>query len=382
MKKKKLNRDKIAQHITNVMLEKHSEEEKEFKEWMATNAYAMNIAEGLSDSKNLNKKLNNLKYPYKEKDALLLIGKIERIQKRRRFVFSGVAAIVAAVFFLSMILWYDIPSKKQSITVVNENISVLQETPMLILSNGNTIELNQIGDTISIDGTLKSADISKIAPQISSSEKGELIVPSKCTYTLILSDGTKVILNSNSRLVFPQTFTGESREVELTGEAYFEVSKDSKHPFIVKSGAYKVKVYGTKFNMNCYDNSMKTFLLEGSVAVSIKNEEEKMLYPMQLASVNGDNLKIENVVESDTYLAWLSDNFVFNALPLDKVVGMLEQWYGVEFDKSFNINKPVFITGMFDRKINLPELIKLIEDIAEVEIINKDSIYHINGKDM
>lgn len=380
MKKKKFNRDKIARHITNVMLEKHFEEEKEFEMWIATNTYAANILKGLSNPKILSKKLSYLKYPNKEEDALLLIKKIEMIQKRRRLVSSAMAA-ASAILFLSMIVWYGIISKEESITIAEANKTASQEMLMLVLSDGNMIELNKVNDTLIVDGVLRSVDITKIAPQINGNEKGQLIVPSKCTYRLILSDSTKVILNSNSKLIFPQTFTSERREVELIGEGYFEVTKDDKRPFIVKSGDYTVEVHGTKFNMNCRSHSMKTFLLEGSVSVSINNEKKKMLHPMQIASFDGDSLRIENVEEKDIYLSWLSNNFAFNALPLEEVVREIEQWYGVSFDKSFSIMKPLFVSGMFDRGVDLSELIKLIEKIAEVEIVNKNGIYFIKSKD-
>lgn len=379
MNKNNLNREKIARHITDVMLEKQPKDENEFQEWVVSNEYASEIMKELSDSEKLEKKLSNFQCKEKEKDRLLLITKITRIQKRRRLILST-ASVAAAVLFLTMIVWHESTPEKESI--IGNVKSSIPETPKLILSGGNTILLGEVSDTLTIDGILKSEDIVKITPEISGDGMEQLIVPSMCTYTLMLSDGTKVTLNSNSKLSFPQTFAGKTREVELTGEGYFEVSKESDRSFIVKSGDYKVEVHGTKFNINCYDNSMKTFLLEGSVSVRSNNVTKKQLRPMQLATIDGNELKIENVTKSDTYLSWLSNNFIFDALPLDSVVDILERWYGVDFNRSFEMGKPVFITGMFERNIDLAELIKLIEKIAEIEIVNKEGIYHIKSKNM
>ena len=99
------------------------------------------------------------------------------------------------------------------------------------------------------------------------------------TRNVILPDGSSVLLNRHSSLSYPKRFKSDNREVQLTGEAYFEVSKDQKHPFIVQTEHINVQVLGTHFNVDAYRNSpeVKTTLLTGSVAVSNKRNSVRMI---------------------------------------------------------------------------------------------------------
>lgn len=154
-----------------------------------------------------------------------------------------------------------------------------------------------------------------------------------------LPDGSVVMLNSNSTLSYPAEFDGKQREVKLLGEAYFEVSKDPKHPFIVNTPYQaSIKVYGTKFNVEAYakDSMLTASLKEGSIALSYLGKDgkmkEQMLLPGQSVSYRDDELPMlmgDNIVDINT--AWTQGKIIFRNTPLKEVIHELEKTYNVKF---------------------------------------------------
>ena len=141
------------------------------------------------------------------------------------------------------------------------------------------------------------------------------------TRTVRLPDGTSVTLNHYSSLSYPERFKSDDREVELSGEAYFEVSKDSKHPFIVQTETIDVQVLGTHFNVDAYPDNpdVKTTLLTGSVAVSNKNNSVRMvLKPNEVAIYNKVEQKLTRKVleNAGDEISWRHGEFIFDDLPL------------------------------------------------------------------
>lgn len=154
-----------------------------------------------------------------------------------------------------------------------------------------------------------------------------------------LPDGSVVMLNSNSTLSYPAEFDGKLREVKLLGEAYFEVSKDPKHPFIVNTPYQaSIKVYGTKFNVEAYakDSMLTASLKEGSIALSYLGKDgklkEQMLLPGQSVSYRDHELPTlmaDNMIDINT--AWTDGKIIFRNTPLQEVIHELEKTYNVKF---------------------------------------------------
>lgn len=150
-------------------------------------------------------------------------------------------------------------------------------------------------------------------------------------YQLTLPDGTQVWLNSASSLKYPSTFAAAgSREVELKGEAYFEVAKDKVHPFLVTTEKQEVEVLGTHFNINAYDDdpNIRTTLLEGSVKVT-EGTQLKVLKPGQQAVSNGNTIRV-NEVDTEGAVAWKNGYFDFNEENLENIMNKIARWYDVE----------------------------------------------------
>lgn len=155
-----------------------------------------------------------------------------------------------------------------------------------------------------------------------------LEIPRGGEYALQLADGSRVWLNAETRLRYPVTFAGTERRVELTGEAYFEVSKDATRPFIVRANGVDVRVLGTSFNVAAYGAEVVTTLVEGRVAVEA-GSERVTLEPDRQAVWDGKQMEVRQV-DASNYGLWRKGIFYFEDRRLEEILDALARWYGVE----------------------------------------------------
>jgi ferric-dicitrate binding protein FerR (iron transport regulator) len=173
-------------------------------------------------------------------------------------------------------------------------------------------------------------------------------------YQIILSDGTRVWLNALSSIRFPTAFTKGTREVQVSGEAYLEVTKNSKQPFFVKTAGPEVQVLGTSFNISAYEaESAKTSLLEGSIKV-----DKQLLLPGQ-AYKNGQ--VINTNIEQD--IAWKNGIFNLNELLLKEAMNQLARWYNIEIVYD-GVLPPFNFYGEMGRDLSLNEMIKILNNLG------------------
>ena len=174
---------------------------------------------------------------------------------------------------------------------------------------------------------------------------------------LQLADGTTVWLNAGSKLSFPISFKNQAeRKVNLIGEGFFEVTKNAKQPFIVHTSQMDIKVLGTSFNVNAYENenNITVALKEGKVSLlkefNGKTKEVISLNPMEVAMYDMNNNKIIHTKETDLdrYIAWKDGMIVFFDDPIGKVVSRLENWYNVDIEVKDARLINYHITGTFN----------------------------------
>ena len=195
-----------------------------------------------------------------------------------------------------------------------------------------------------------------------------LTVPRGKQYQLILPDGSRVWLNAASSIRYPASFTGNTRQVEIAGEAYFEVAKDVAHPFRVNAGETRVDVLGTHFNITAYeeDEDVKTTLLEGSVKVSRAGGAGNLLRPGQQArltkNASGPASAIVLVDHAPVgeAVAWKDGIFFFNRSSLQTVMRQIARWYDVQVVYEGDI-QPMEFGGKISRNSNLSEVLKILE---------------------
>ena len=187
------------------------------------------------------------------------------------------------------------------------------------------------------------------------------------TRNVILPDGSSVLLNRHSSLSYPKRFKSDNREVQLTGEAYFEVSKDQKHPFIVQTEHINVQVLGTHFNVDAYRNNpeVKTTLLTGSVAVSNKSKSVRViLKPNEIAIYNKVEEKLtckvlENVEDE---ISWRQGEFIFDDLPLQEIARELPNSFGATIHIADTALQNYRITARFRNGEDLTTILSVLHN--------------------
>jgi|WetSurMetagenome_2_1015567.scaffolds.fasta_scaffold00491_14 transmembrane sensor len=157
----------------------------------------------------------------------------------------------------------------------------------------------------------------------------EISVPYGYKKTVILPDGSNVVMNAGSYIKYPERFSSASRNIEFGGEGLFKVTKNKACPFVIKTGMYHVKVLGTTFNLNNYgDNPFFTVTLRtGKVQVNF-NEDQICLKPGEQLDFNKRNGQIERKdVNADNYSLWTKGQLYFNRTPIQDAVKMLQRYY-------------------------------------------------------
>ena len=200
-----------------------------------------------------------------------------------------------------------------------------------------------------------------------------LSTPQNATADVILSDGTEVTLNADSRLIYPQCFNGNTREVELQGEAYFKVHHDAKHPFVVHAGSVNTKVLGTEFNVRAYAaNDSHVTLLQGSVMVS-SSSLSKVIKPGEDVAFNGTSLSVRSV-DTEEFTAWKQGEFYFDNETLLDIAKAIGRWYNVSviFQNPEKMHTHLFFAA--PKNINLQELVEVLNGLNKAKFV-----YH-NGQ--
>ena len=255
----------------------------------------------------------------------------------------------------------------------------------LILSTGERVVLNQ--QRVSIEGVnetgIQNDSVTGLNYTMAKVQGEELVyntmrIPVGGFYQLALSDGSKVWLNSMTELRFPVAFTGEERKVYLTGEAYFEVAPDSKHPFIVVTEeGMEVKVYGTEFNMSTYQHGVvQTVLVSGKVGIRVNaTGKEVMLAPKQMAEYS-EKTGMVRVEEADPYryIAWKDGEFVFERETIEEIMERLGRWYDVKVFYENESSKQKRFTGVISRYENIEQVLRLIEGPATLRFEVKGNV--------
>jgi len=242
---------------------------------------------------------------------------------------------------------------------------------VLTLSNRSDINLENVSNgTIVTEGGTKISKLNdgQLVYNILEEKPTQVLYNTVTTprggqYQLLLSDGSKVWLNSASSIRFPVSFAGDTRRVEVSGEAYFEVAKNASMPFKVDvDGKNEIEVLGTHFNINSYadEGSIKTTLLEGSVKVtSLTTHESKLITPGQQAQLNTDGQITIKKADPDKVMAWKNGYFNFDGADTRTVMQFVSRWYDVDVVYDGEIPRREF-GGDIEKNLKLSQLLKIL----------------------
>lgn len=237
---------------------------------------------------------------------------------------------------------------------------------MLTLSNGKAIVLDSANNGLLAQqgmASVQNANGSLLYQAVTAAESNTLIYNSLTTakgqqYPLTLSDGTKVWLNAGSSIRFPVIFAAGERKVEITGEAYFEVTHNASRPFHVMANGQDITDLGTRFNVNAYTNEgpMRITLLEGAVAIN-----NKILKPGQQAETRAPGeTKIIDHADLEGAVAWKNGQFHFRKTDISTLMRQLERWYDIQIIYEGPVSAERF-TGDIPRYATLTEMLSILE---------------------
>ncbi len=281
-----------------------------------------------------------------------------RIRKLQRYWMSAVAGLLlitcAATFY-----YYNINITTDNTAVVAANKIVPGTNRATItFADGNIVDLSDRQTGLVVGDNLTYEDGSAISAATTSAI---LTTPRGGQYRITLTDGTKVWLNAASSLQYPAHFDGDTREVTLRGEAYFEVAHNARQPFIVSSGMQRTVVKGTKFNISAYpdDHQIATTLLEGSVAIQLSQgtkDDELLLKPDQQAVVKDGKMSKRSVDASEA-MAWSQGKFMFTDAPLPVIMRQIARWYDVDVTYQQSVDDVTF-TGSISRFEHIQDVLR------------------------
>ncbi len=304
--------------------------------------------------------------------------KIQRHRFRHRILnICKYAAIFIFPVVVATVAIYKSGNEPQPLSQVEEQIVPGGKKAVLILDNGEAIDLKSTSgvELKEKDGTVIQVDSTVLNYQQAPARTSEKLaynkvnVPRGGEYQLMLSDGSKVQLNSMSSIRFPVQFAQDCRLVELEGEAYFEVSKTGQ-PFIVQTKGMKIEVLGTTFNISAYANEeYQTTLVSGSVKVQTENGSNRILKPSEQACITPGSNQI-NVRNVDTafYTSWIHGKINFKDQRLDDIMKTLARWYDMDVVYENEATKELRFGCYVNRYNEITPLVKLLEQTGRVTV--------------
>lgn len=205
----------------------------------------------------------------------------------------------------------------------------------------------------------------------------EVFVPKGQVNQIFLADGTRIWINSETKLSFPSVFDGKTREVKLSGEAFFEVAKDKTRPFRVELNGQQIEVLGTSFNVRAYENSTKIETTLATGQIKLKTEDQTViLKPGQQSLFNKSEGKIViSKVNPTTFCSWKDGRFEFQNEDLIEVFKIVERWYDVEITVNESDFRGMHFSGVIKRNKDAKHFLDLLNHTIPIHYeINSDKI--------
>jgi hypothetical protein len=346
------------------------------------------LAEDYLKKKGLNKNLLN----NKDKDELLY--KIQKSirnnnPKTHRLIYY-IAAACASILLIAGYYYFTENNEKNdgiqqnsSDLIVgsqlnNEDIQFISGKKTISYEKDINVKINETGKvSISQSGKEETIEIEENIPN-------KLIVPYGKRSKVMLPDGSLVWLNSGSVLEFPTKFSKKSRDINLTGEIFIEVTQDTKKPFYIHTPDFKVNVYGTSFNVSAYKSSMASVVLvKGSVALQTKGKKDEFkLEPNYMACFNAEDGRFNSQkVDVSKYISWKDGYLTFEQTSMSEVLKQIERYYNLSFnfDKDINLQKRT-CTGKIHLSDNIDNVMTTITLLTATSYIRDNNIILITNE--
>jgi transmembrane sensor len=307
------------------------------------------------------------------------INKVRNLPEKNRSSFRYIIAAAASILLIIGAGFYFLQFDKKTTSTPIDTLAKNSEVrapatnrATITLANGQKILLDSLDTTMALQGTVqlvKTPDGELVYESMSNTGEGEtsyntLENPRGSTLVrMTLVDGTRVWLNAGSSITYPVVFSISERHVSVDGEVYLEVAHDESKPFIVAKNDVTVRVLGTSFNVQAYNNekTIEVTLLTGSVKVT-KGEKSSTLKPGQQARIS-ENKIVSQAANIANVMSWKNGVFRFDRTPLDVLMRQVERWYDVEVLYENGI-PDIQLGGEIKRDLSLPQLIEGLGELG------------------
>lgn len=291
-----------------------------------------------------------------------------------------IAAAVVLLLGLGNLVYYYTQMVEPEILVVNQEIVPGESKATITLASGQKVDLENLAQELKeTDGTVLCSGAGELIYDESGAD-GELIyntidIPRGGEFRLVLSDGTKVWLNSDSQLKYPVRFNGDMREVFLKGEAYFEVAHNVRKTFIVSTSKGEIQVLGTSFNVRDYqdENKVVTTLEAGQVRYISPGRGEIDLIPGYMLEDGAGSPLIPRKVNTDEYTGWKDGKYIFDDVSVQEIMTTLARWYDVSVVYENEQAGKLHFTGDLERYTTINTILDFMETGGDVR-------FRIDGK--
>jgi len=308
----------------------------------------------------------------------------------KRYRVWGMSVAASVIIAFCCFFKYYAGGREKKVEVPMKEIVPGQYNAILEMADGKTYHLGEkdyslqekTGNQIKADSALLSyLSTENVLETSREIVFNKLSVPRGGEFRIELEDGTKVWINSASRLRYPVVFTEESREVYLEGEAYFEVRRDSTRPFIVHAGKQNVIVLGTSFGITCYAGEVNdyTTLVSGRVRVELEPGMQTFeLEPgMQVMYNKASGTVMERKVDVAEFVSWKEGKYIFKQKRLEDILSTLSRWYDFEVFYGNADVKEVLFSGELRRFDDFNYLLRLIERTSDVKFVIDKNVVQV-----
>lgn len=354
------------------------------------------VYEKLQDSEELKDAFNKYKEYSSEKAYECFLQQIQqkekptagKIRRIRTWWYAAAAVVVLAMGISFYAMQHYQATEEANTRIAQINPGSKQAT--LTLPDGSTIDVQKKDINVIVDGVQVKYNegVLSYRPTVTTQQhveknvdespvkSNELVIPRGGENTVLLADGTTVHLNSGSKLIYPVRFAGKRRIVTLEGEAYFDVSKDDEHPFVVRTRFGEVTVLGTTFNVNAYNDAdaCYTTLVYGKVNFSAPDKETITLAPGEQVVASSRGIE-KRAVDVNEYIGWAKGVYVFNNKRLGEIMKTFERWYDVHVYYEKESLRDLTYSGDLQRYGTINTFLNALE-------LTGDIYYKINGRNI
>ena len=381
-----------ASLIRKALLKEMSEEEvRILHKRLSENPELKKIYEQLQNAEELKKQFEGYQKYSSRKAYYDFIRHIEQ-KKKPEVRAMKLWWYAAAMVVLAIGISFFVMNHYGAIDEVQERTALInpgKQKAILMLPDGSVIDVQDQQMDVVVDGVQVKYKQGVLSYQPTAAKENEaksvderpvqsnkLVIPRGAENAVILADGTMVHLNAGSKLTYPVRFAGGRRMVALEGEAYFEVTKDEEHPFVVRTPFGEINVLGTSFNVNAYTDARAcyTTLVSGKVSYTASSKETVTLLPGEQAVATDGRIE-KRAVDVEEYIGWMKGVYTFNNRSLEEIMKTFERWYDVHVYYETPALRELTYSGNLKRYSTINTFLDALE-------ITGDIYYRINGRNI